>query len=82
VRCRFHDLRHTTLTKWAENNTPESTMLAFAGHLSRAMLERYSHIRIAAKRAAVDTLELAEPKENSDQVPKESPKIEEYSLPV
>jgi hypothetical protein len=26
---------------------PESTMLALMGHMSRAMLERYSHIRMA-----------------------------------
>jgi hypothetical protein len=28
------------------------------GHMSRAMLERYSHIRMAAKREAVKSLEL------------------------
>jgi hypothetical protein len=28
-------------------------MLALMGHMSRAMLERYSHIRMAAKRDAV-----------------------------
>jgi integrase len=56
VQCRFHDLRHTTLTKLAEAGVPESTMLALAGHMSRAMLERYLHIRMKAKRAAVDTL--------------------------
>jgi integrase len=53
VSCRLHDLRHTYLTQLAENGTPESTMLALAGHMSRAMLERYSHIRMAAKREAV-----------------------------
>ena len=30
--------------------------MALAGHVSRAMLERYSHIRMEAKRRAVDTL--------------------------
>jgi len=33
-------------------------MLALLGHMSRAMLERYSHIRMAAKRTAVDNLRL------------------------
>jgi hypothetical protein len=33
-------------------------MLALLGHMSRAMLERYSHIRMAAKRTAVDSLRL------------------------
>jgi integrase len=58
VRCRLHDLRHTALTKMAEAGVPESTMLALAGHMSRAMLERYSHIRMKAKREAVKSLEL------------------------
>jgi hypothetical protein len=30
---------------------PESTMLAIIGRMSRTMLERYSHIRIGAKRS-------------------------------
>jgi len=58
VSCRLHDLRHTALTKMAEAGVPESTMLALAGHMSRAMLERYSHIRMAAKREAVEALTL------------------------
>jgi hypothetical protein len=31
-------------------------MMAVSGHLSRKMLEHYSHVRMAAKRAAVDAL--------------------------
>ena len=50
VACRFHDLRHTVATKMAESGVPESTMLALLGHMSRQMLERYSHIRMAAKK--------------------------------
>ena len=42
VQCRLHDLRHTAATKMAEAGVPESTMLALMGHMSRAMLERYS----------------------------------------
>jgi len=53
VSCRLHDLRHTFATRLAENGVPESTMLALMGHMSRAMLERYSHVRIDAKREAV-----------------------------
>ena len=58
VKCRLHDLRHTAATKMAEAGTPESTMLALMGHMSRAMMERYSHIRMAAKRTAVEALSL------------------------
>src|SRR5207248_3290743 len=56
VRCRLHDLRHTTITKWAEAGVSEGTMLALAGHMSRAMLERYSHVRLKAKREAMDLI--------------------------
>ncbi len=54
----MHDLRHTVATRMAENGTPEGTMLSMLGHMSRAMLERYSHIRMTAKRAAVENLML------------------------
>jgi hypothetical protein len=30
--------------------------MAIAGHVSRRMLERYSHVRMEAKRAALETL--------------------------
>jgi len=58
VSCRLHDLRHTAATKMAEAGIPESTMLSLMGHMSRAMLERYSHIRMAAKRDAVESLSM------------------------
>jgi len=38
--------------------------MAIAGHLSRRMLEHYSHIRMAAKRAALDAIAAA-PKQAS-----------------
>ena len=78
VRCRLHDLRHTVATKMAEAGVPESTMLALLGHMGRAMLERYSHIRMAAKRAAVEVLSTAnggEMAENSETIPTKSPTI-------
>jgi integrase len=56
VACRFHDLRHTFISRLAESQASDSTVMALAGHVSRAMMERYSHIRMAAKRRAVDTL--------------------------
>ncbi len=62
VQCRPHDLRHTAATKMAEAGVPESTMLSLMGHMSRAMLERYSHIRMQAKRVAVESLTLVKPK--------------------
>jgi integrase len=55
---RFHDLRHTCITKLAEGRASEQTLMSIAGHLSRKMVEHYSHIRMAAKRTAVDALVL------------------------
>jgi integrase len=53
---RFHDLRHHAITELAESGASEQTIMAIAGHISRAMLERYSHIRVEAKRAALEAL--------------------------
>ncbi len=54
----FHPycLRHTAITKMLEAGVPEETVIAMAGHVSRAMLRRYSHIRLEAKRQAAETL--------------------------
>jgi len=57
VECRLHDLRHYFLTNLAESEVSDSTILALAGHLSRKMLERYSHIRAKAKREAIESME-------------------------
>jgi integrase len=56
LQVRFHDLRHTCITKLAESQASEQTLMAIAGHVSRRMIEHYSHIRIEAKRAAVDAI--------------------------
>jgi integrase len=53
---RFHDLRHHSITELAESGASEQTIMAIAGHVSRKMLERYSHIRMEAKRAALEAL--------------------------
>ena len=53
---RFHDLRHCAITQLAENGTSDSTIMAIAGHVSRRMLERYSHVRMEAKRTAMESL--------------------------
>jgi hypothetical protein len=60
------------MTKLAETGASDSTIMALAGHLSRAMLERYSHIRMNAKRQAVESLSL---KPKVEPPPKVSPKV-------
>jgi integrase len=56
-RLRFHDLRHTIITELAEAGVPDHVMESISGHLSRRMLEHYSHVRIEAKREALDALD-------------------------
>jgi integrase len=54
LEIRFHDWRHCCITKLAESQASEQTIMAIAGHLSRKMVEHYSHIRMAAKRVALE----------------------------
>ena len=48
-------------------------MLALLGHLSRGMLERYSHIRMAAKREATAPVTLAPVKQKMEAIPVKVP---------
>jgi len=59
---RFHDLRHTVVTRLLEAGEPDHVVESITGHLSRRMLEHYSHIRLAAKKAALDRLENPSPR--------------------
>ena len=57
VGFRFHDLRHQAITELAEGGASDATLMAVAGHLTRDMLEHYSHVRMTAKRDALSKLE-------------------------
>ena len=54
VTGRWHDNRHTLITELAESGAGDETIMEIAGHVSRSMLRHYSHIRMSAKRAALD----------------------------
>jgi integrase len=58
VQCRWHDLRHTFVSRIAEGQVSDATIMALAGHLSVKMKEKYSHTRTEAKRQAVLTLDM------------------------
>jgi len=64
---RFHDLRHHAITELAESQASESTIMALAGHVSRKMLEHYSHIRQDAKREAVNFLSAKVPQRSESR---------------
>jgi integrase len=54
---RFHDLRHTFITRMAENNVPLPVVRAMVGHMNEKVTERYTHISSNAARRAVELLE-------------------------
>jgi integrase len=59
LKYRWHDLRHTFVTRLAENpDVSEQTIRALAGHVSQEMLQRYSHIRRQAKEDAIAALDM------------------------
>jgi integrase len=58
VECRWHDLRHTFVSRIAEGQVSDATIMALAGHLSVKMKEKYSHVRQEAKRQAVRVLDM------------------------
>ena len=51
---RWHDNRHTLVTELAESGAGDEVIMSIAGHVSRAMLSRYSHVRMEAKRRALE----------------------------
>lgn len=72
-----------SMLKLAERGIPESTMLAMMGHMSRAMLELYSHIRLQAKRDATAGLSLPPgdaQRAEANEVPTRVPKVNRSAL--
>ena len=53
---RRHDNRHTLVTELSESGAGDEVIMSIAGHLSRAMLSRYSHVRMEAKRRTLDEI--------------------------
>jgi integrase len=56
ARLRFHDLRHHAITELAETAASDQIIRSIAGHVTQRMLEHYSHVRLEAKRKALDAL--------------------------
>jgi hypothetical protein len=53
---RWHDNRHTLVTELSESGAGDEVIMSIAGHVSRAMLSRYSHVRMEEKRRALDEI--------------------------
>ena len=56
VTGRMHDSRHTLITELAESGAGDETIMDIAGPVSRQMLKHYSHIRMQAKREALEAV--------------------------
>src|SRR5271170_6056172 len=66
-QCPKCGSRHHAITELAESQASDATIMAIAGHISRQMLEHYSHVRLDLKRKALDGL--ATRKGNSEGKP-------------
>ena len=53
---RFHDLRHQFITELSEAGIPDPVIMSLVGHKTRQMLDTYTHVRIDAKKQAVEQL--------------------------
>jgi hypothetical protein len=82
VTGRWHDNRHTLITDLAESGASDQTIMDIAGHVSKQMLKHYSHIRMEAKRTALESIvekkpvEPTEPEQDHSPVPTVKQQIE------
>ncbi len=75
VKGRWHDNRHTLITELAESGAGDQTIMDIAGHVSKQMLKHYSHIRMEAKRSALEAIvrKSSAPNESRQGYPQKSP---------
>jgi integrase len=57
THVRFHDLRHTAITRMCEQGVPDWVIRAYVGHVSEDMMKLYSHPRKKALEQARAALE-------------------------
>ena len=72
---RWHDNRHTLVSELSESSAGDEVIMSIAGHVSRAKLSRYSHVRMEAKRRALD--EIATRQRTADTKRQEAAKQQE-----
>jgi hypothetical protein len=79
VTGRWHDNRHTLITELAESGAGEQTIRDITGHVSPRMIKHYSHIRMEAKRKALESVAKAPSAGPSSKPPSE---VVEIAPPV
>ena len=68
VQCRFHDLRHTCITRLLEAGVPLSVVASLMGWspaTTTRMAKRYAHFGDSAQRRAMETLDPPAPPANA-----------------
>jgi integrase len=60
-----HNLRHQIITKMLEDGQPEEVVRAIAGHVSRKIMEHYSHTRLERKDQVLRAIDKRLPQRNS-----------------
>lgn len=83
TNLRMYDLRHHAITAMLENpDVSEETVEDVAGHVSRRMKKRYSHIRMEHKRAALDAIAPAPPKKTPSKEKRRTAKDRDGGRPA
>ena len=81
VKGRWHDNRHTLVTELAEGGAGDEVIMSIAGHVSRAMLSRYSHVRMEAKRRALDEVAARQRAADAKRIEEAQRQLESTVLP-
>jgi integrase len=81
VECTWHDTRHTFISMLAEAGASDAEIMAMAGHVSKRMMDRYSHTRNARKVEAIHRAFNRKPAAVLPQtaIPKDSPQFHPQS---
>jgi integrase len=61
IQRRFHDLRHSYITRAAEAGVPLLVIQQQVGHMSKEMIDHYTHISQAAVHKAAELMERQNP---------------------
>ena len=83
LECRFHDLRHTAVTRLLEAGIPYpvvASMMGWSAATAIRMAKRYGHIGSKALRAAADVLGRVETPAGSLKKSPKSPEIQNVSV--
>jgi hypothetical protein len=70
------------VTKLAESGAGDEVIMSIAGHVSRQMLSRYSHVRMEAKRRALDEIAALQRAADEKRKKKEAEQQREAQQPL